>query len=39
MQRAGMAKDFSWDASAGEYVKAYERAIEGSAGGRNVWVR
>ena len=26
MQRAGMKKDFSWDASAAEYVKVYERA-------------
>ena len=26
MQRAGMQQDFSWDASAREYVKVYERA-------------
>jgi starch synthase len=26
MQRAGMAEDFSWDASARQYVKVYERA-------------
>jgi starch synthase len=26
IQRAGMAQDFSWDASAREYVKVYERA-------------
>lgn len=26
LQRAGMARDFSWDASAQEYVKVYERA-------------
>ena len=32
VQRAGMAKDFSWDASAGEYVKVYERAIRLRAG-------
>jgi len=32
MQRAGMAKDFSWDASAGEYVRVYERAIRLRAG-------
>jgi starch synthase len=29
IQRAGMAEDFSWDASAREYVKVYERAIAG----------
>jgi starch synthase len=28
VQRAGMGKDFSWDASAAEYVTAYDRAIE-----------
>jgi starch synthase len=27
IQRAGMREDFSWDASAREYVKVYERAI------------
>jgi starch synthase len=27
VQRAGMDKDFSWDASAAEYVKVYEKAI------------
>ena len=32
VQRAGMARDFSWDASAGEYVKVYEKAIELRAG-------
>jgi starch synthase len=26
MQKAGMQQDFSWDASAREYVKVYERA-------------
>jgi starch synthase len=33
VQRAGMARDFSWEASAAEYVKAYERAIRLRAGG------
>jgi starch synthase len=28
VQRAGMARDFSWDASAAEYVKVYEKAIK-----------
>jgi starch synthase len=27
IQRAGMSQDFSWDASARQYVKVYERAI------------
>ena len=27
VQRAGMREDFSWDASAREYVKVYERAV------------
>jgi starch synthase len=27
IQRAGMQKDFSWDVSAREYVKVYERAV------------
>ena len=27
IQRAGMREDFSWDASAREYVKVYERAV------------
>jgi len=27
VQRAGMAKDHSWDASAAEYVSVYEKAI------------
>jgi len=30
IQRAGMQEDFSWDASAREYVKVYERAAERS---------
>lgn len=29
MQRAGMAQDFSWDASARQYVTVYERASAG----------
>ena len=29
LQRAGMSRDFSWDASAQEYVKVYERAKAG----------
>ena len=32
VQRAGMAKDFSWEASAAQYVKVYERAIRLRAG-------
>jgi starch synthase len=28
MQRAGMTQDFSWDRSAKEYVKIYERVLE-----------
>jgi starch synthase len=27
IQRAGMREDFSWEASAREYVKVYERAV------------
>jgi len=27
IQQAGMSRDFSWDASARQYVKVYERAI------------
>ena len=27
IQRAGMSQDFSWDASARQYVKVYERAV------------
>jgi starch synthase len=37
MQRAGMSQDFSWDASARQYVKVYERALGSrrpAAGGR-----
>ena len=38
IQRAGMREDFSWDASAREYVKVYERAV--TAGGAGVpWDR
>ena len=29
IQRNGMAKDFSWNASAGEYIKVYETARKG----------
>jgi len=32
VQRAGMARDFSWEVSAAEYAKAYERAIRLRAG-------
>jgi starch synthase len=31
LQRTGMAQDFSWDASAAEYVKVYKRAMKGTA--------
>jgi glycogen synthase len=31
VQRAGMKKDFSWDASAAEYARVYERARNGPA--------
>ena len=27
LMRAGMAKDFSWNASAGQYVKLYESLL------------
>ncbi|MFB3855056.1 MAG: glycogen synthase GlgA [Vicinamibacterales bacterium] len=30
IMEAGMAQDFSWDASAGEYVRVYDRAIRQS---------
>jgi starch synthase len=30
LQRAGMRRDFSWDRSAQEYVKIYERALAGA---------
>jgi starch synthase len=32
IQREGMTQDFSWDASARQYVKVYERATGGAAG-------
>jgi starch synthase len=33
IQRAGMREDFSWDASAREYVKVYERAVAANRAG------
>jgi len=33
VQRAGMREDFSWDASAREYVKVYERAVAANRAG------
>ena len=32
LQVAGMRRDFSWDRSAQEYVKIYERALAGAGG-------
>jgi starch synthase len=32
LQAAGMRRDFSWDRSAQEYVKIYERALAGAGG-------
>ena len=32
LQLAGMRQDFSWDRSAREYVKIYERALAGAGG-------
>ena len=32
LQTAGMQQDFSWDRSAQEYVKIYERALAGAGG-------
>ena len=32
LQAAGMQQDFSWDRSAREYVKIYERALAGAGG-------
>jgi starch synthase len=29
LQMAGMQQDFSWDRSAREYVKIYERSLQG----------
>jgi len=28
LQKAGMARDFSWDRSAKEYVKIYDRVLK-----------
>ena len=33
IQRAGMREDFSWDSSAREYVKVYERAVAANRAG------
>jgi starch synthase len=33
IQRAGMREDFSWDASAREYVRVYERAVSANRNG------
>jgi len=35
LQLAGMREDFSWDRSAGEYVKIYERVTGGRPGARD----
>jgi starch synthase len=35
LQQAGMRQDFSWDRSAREYVKIYERAIKKRVGARD----
>jgi starch synthase len=32
LQASGMRRDFSWDRSAQEYVKIYERALAGAGG-------
>jgi starch synthase len=32
MMKAGMASDFSWDRSAGEYIRVFERAIKARRG-------
>jgi starch synthase len=33
MQQAGMRRDFSWDASARQYVKVYQHALTGDRNG------
>jgi glycogen synthase len=37
LQLACMRQDFSWDRSAREYVKLYERAVSREAGTQATW--